>query len=506
MMLRTGAAAYVLLALWGLVMEGGLAWADGLAVQRVATGLSRPLYITAPPGDTARLFVVEQHTGLIKVLDLATGAINATPFLDLDGLATGSEQGLLGLAFHPDYANNGYFYVNFTASGGGTTYIRRYRVSANPDIVDSGSATTVLTYGQPQSNHNGGWIGFGPNDGLLYIATGDGGGGDDNDAGHTPGTGNGQDITNNLLGKILRIDVNGDDFPEDPNRNYAIPPTNPFAGIPGDDEIWAYGLRNPWRPSFDRATGDLYIADVGQNTREEINFQAASSAGGENYGWRLREGTIATPTGGVGGPAPPGAVEPIQDYGHTGAPNGGFSITGGYVHRGPIELLQGVYLFADYVSSQVWSFRFDGSVVTDFTNRTAQLAPDIGSMSSIASFGEDTLGNLYIVDLGGDVFKVVADTDGDGIADGQDNCTRASNPDQLDTDGDQIGNACDCDFNQDDFCGGPDFTLFIGCFNAPTGGDPACEAADMNGDGFVGGPDYTLFIGGFNGPPGPAAH
>jgi glucose/arabinose dehydrogenase len=451
-MIRLRLAGYALLGLAAL--GAGSAWAEGMTTRRVAVGLSRPVFATAPPADTERLFLVEQHTGRIKILRLDTAEMNATPFLDIVGLATGNEQGLLGLAFHPDYAHNGYFYVNFTASGGGTTHIRRYRVSADPDVADPGSPTTVLAYSQPQSNHNGGWLGFGPNDGFLYIATGDGGGSDDNDAGHTAGTGNAQDITDNLLGKILRIDVNGDDFPDDPNRSYAIPPTNPFVGLPGDDEIWAYGLRNPWRPSFDRLTGDLYIADVGQNAREEIDFQSAASSGGENYGWRLREGTIATPSGGVGGPAPPGAVDPIHEYGHTGAPNGGFSITGGYVYRGPIATLYGVYFFADYVSEQIWSLRFDGTNKTEFLNRTTELAPRVESIDAIASFGEDAQGNLYLVDLGGtdndgEVFKILPDADNDGIADDQDNCALAPNPDQLDTDHDVVGDVCDPDDDND---------------------------------------------------------
>src|SRR5690606_38231904 len=170
----------------------------------------------------------------------------------------------------------------------------------------------ILSFNQPQPNHNGGWIDFGPNDGYLYIATGDGGGGNDNGTGHTAGTGNAQDTTDNLLGKMLRIDGHGDDFPPDNPRNYAIPEDNPFVGVNGDDEIWSYGLRNPFRSSFDRANGDLWIGDVGQTRREEINYQPADSSGGENYGWRLREGIIPTP-GGVGGSRPEGNVEPIYD-------------------------------------------------------------------------------------------------------------------------------------------------------------------------------------------------
>ncbi len=385
--------------------------------ERVASGLSSPVFVTSPPGDTARLFIVEQG-GAIKILDLNTLTLNATPFLTVLDLTSGGERGLLGLAFHPDYATNGEFYVHFTGTDGNSN-IRRYTVSASdPDIADSGSAQPLLNYTQPQSNHNGGWLGFGPDD-FLYIASGDGGGGNDNGTGHTVGIGNSQDITN-LLGKILRIDVDGDDFPADPNRNYAIPSSNPFVGITGADEIWAYGLRNPWRSSFDRLTGDFYIGDVGQNTREEINVQLAASTGGENYGWRLREGTIATPTGGVGGPKPPGAIDPIYNYNHGGGTTEGFSVTGGYVYRGPIPSLQGLYFFADYVTERIWSLEFDGSApathdgtnYTNFTDWTTALDPAVGNIGQIAGFGEDAAGNLYICDLGGEVFRIIDDNPG----------------------------------------------------------------------------------------------
>ncbi len=253
-------------------------------VRRIATGLDRPVFVTAPPGDSERIFIVEQR-GQILVLNLDDDSINPTPFLTLSGLATGNEQGLLGLAFHPDYAATGRFYVNYTEAGGDSV-IAEYAVSADPDVALTGE-TRLLTFDQPQPNHNGGWIGFGPDDGDLYIGTGDGGGANDDDAGHTAGLGNGQDITDNLLGKILRIDIDVDDFPGDPDRNYGIPATNPFVGVEGDDEIWSYGLRNPYRASFDRETGDLYIGDVGQNAREEVDVQP-SGAGGLNFGWRLR--------------------------------------------------------------------------------------------------------------------------------------------------------------------------------------------------------------------------
>jgi glucose/arabinose dehydrogenase len=379
---------------------------------RVASGLAMPVFVTAPAGDTGRLFVVEQHTGEIRILDLASEELLATPFLAIGDVSKGDEQGLLGLAFHPNYADNGLFYVNLT-NASGDTEIRRYEVSGDENVAEPGSASLVIGIDQPQVNHNGGWLGFGP-DGYLYIATGDGGGTNDDDTGHTPGTGNAQDTTGNLLGKILRIDVAVDDFPEDEERNYAIPPSNPFAGKTGDDEIWAFGLRNPWRASFDMATGRLYIGDVGQGAREEIDVQPGESTGGENYGWRLREGTIETPTA-VGGARPAGAIDPIYDYTRGDGEFQGFVVTGGYVYRGPIAELQGRYFFADYATERIWSLvydgsdpaTFDGTNFTELLDRTDELAPPDAAIDSISSFGEDAAGNLYIVDHGGEIFRIV---------------------------------------------------------------------------------------------------
>lgn len=386
-----------------------------LTTERVASGLTRPCFVTSAPQDFDRVFILEQRsgsTGRIRILNLDTGVLNPIPFLSVPGVSTGSEQGLLGLAFHPDYETNGLFYINYTASNG-TTFVRQYQVSSNPDIADPGSGVTIITISQPYSNHNGGWIEFGP-DGYLYVSMGDGGSAND------PGN-RAQDITNQLLGKMLRIDVDGDDFPGDPNRNYAIPADNPFVGVTGDDEIWAYGLRNAWRCSFDRGTNDLYIADVGQGAREEVNFQPASSTGGENYGWRCMEGFLCTGLTGCTCNSP-ALTMPVHDYSHGG---GRCSITGGYVYRGErIWDLRGTYFFADYCSAQIWSFRYDQlNGVTDFRQRTTELDPP-GSLgiSGIASFGEDAAGELYICDLfGGEVFRVipdgpvVGDMNGDGV-------------------------------------------------------------------------------------------
>lgn len=385
--------------------------ADILGLQRVAFGLSNPIFITHAPGDDSRLFIV-QRGGAIRILDLSTRLLQPAPFLTIPNVDTTGEGGLLGLAFHPDYQNNGKFCVNVTIGNPFSTHIREYTVSTNPGIADPASSRTILNFVQPQSNHNGGWLGFSPLNGYLYIATGDGGGSDDNDTGHTSGTGNAQDITSNWLGKILRIDVNGDDFPGDTNRNYAIPPNNPFVGVTGDDEIFAFGLRNPFRAGFDRDTGDLWIGDVGQSAREEIDFLPASSAGGENYGWRLREGMIATPSGGVGGAPPDGSVNPVYDYDHNADAFGGTVVSGGYVYRGPDPSLQGQYFFLDSRNSATVSddnyWKFDPSdPYGTVQNINALLIPDTGSALFPVSFGEDAKGNLYIAcPASGEVYQI----------------------------------------------------------------------------------------------------
>jgi glucose/arabinose dehydrogenase len=407
-------------------------------LQRVASGLAAPMFVTHAPDDPTRLFIA-QRSGAIRILNLETGALQATPFLTMTGIDTEGEGGFLGLAFHPNYSQQGMpgfgkFYVSVTTDGSPlTSRIREFEVSAtDPNTANPASLREILSFPQPQANHNGGWIDFSPKDGYLYFASGDGGGSNDSGAGHTAGTGNAQDITNNWLGKMLRIDVNGDDFPTDAARNYAIPPTNPFrAGVGdpaddvGDDEIWSYGLRNPFRDSFDRMTGDLWIGDVGQGAREEINFQPFDSDGGENYGWRLREGTIATPGGGIGGPRPPGNVDPVYEYNRNNDPFGGTVVTGGYVYRGPDPSLQGKYFFLDSRNSagtaddNYWMFdpaNPNGTVL----NIDSQLVPNTGNPQFPVSFGEDALGRLYIAYLAtGDVYRITmaGDYDNDNDVD-----------------------------------------------------------------------------------------
>ncbi len=366
---------------------------------RFATGLASPVYLTSAPGDLARVFVAELGGG-IEILDAVSGQARASAFLSLPAGAS-----LYGLAFHPAYASNGYFFVYYQ-DGGGLCHLVRYTRSAlDPDLADASSARTVLdlptTFG-----HVGGWLGYGP-DGHLYLQVGDSGDFMSHDAPNR-----GQSISGELLANVLRLDPDGEDFPGDANRYYAIPSDNPFVGLTGEDEIWAYGMRNPWRGSFDRETGDYYIADVGQDAREEIDFELAGSPGGRNYGWRLREGTIATPTGGVGGAQPPGGVDPIYDYTHGPGAFQGYSVTGGYVYRGPIAALRGQYFFGDFVSERIWSIRVDRTTgaVSDLVDWTAALVPDVGSIDSIVSFGEDSAGNLYLVDHGGEIFRIVDPT------------------------------------------------------------------------------------------------
>ena len=382
---------------------------------RVAGGFNLPLFITAPPGDTARLFVVEQ-TGAIRIIDLASRTVKPAPFLDLsDVVATIGEEGLLGLAFDRNYATNGRFYVNYVTPGGafaqGVTHVAQFLVSANPDVANAASERTLLTFDQPQTNHNAGWLGFSPRAGdedNLYIATGDGGASNDAGPGHIEPGGNAQNL-NTLLGKMLRIHI------ETRLGRYTIPADNPFVGVPNvRQEIWAYGFRNPFRNSFDRSLGTLFIGDVGQTQREEIDAEAADEVGGQNYGWRVREGSIQNPAY-PGDPVPPNAVDPAFDYSHAV----GQTIIGGYVYRGTkIKKLPGVYVFADYLgpetsdfTGRIFTLNFNGTTASNFQDITADLFPTrVGGFSLVnpASLGEDANGELYIADIGsGNVFQIV---------------------------------------------------------------------------------------------------
>ena len=353
-----------------------------LSLETIAQGFSQPVDI-ASAGDE-RLFIVEKD-GVIKILN-PDGTVNDAPFLDIDDRvrtngAFSGESGLLGLAFHPDYANNGYFYVNYVKDNvdPAQTIIARYSVSSNnPDVADKESEKIILVVDQPDTAHNGGDMSFNPKDGTLYTGLGDGGFGDDP-------LGIGQD-RQTLLGKMLRIDVdNGDP--------YSVPANNPFVNDDQTlDEIWALGLRNPWRFSFDRLTGDLWIGDVGQQDREEIDFQAADSPGGENYGWKCYEGNKFNPIGECGEIDINDYQFPIWDY-ESELPFG-CSINGGFVYRGTkYPLLYGLYLYSDYCSGKIWSLQQDAE--GQWINEELYAGPEF----SFVTMGEDQNGELLIANL-----------------------------------------------------------------------------------------------------------
>ncbi len=348
----------------------------------VAYGFEYPVYLTHAGDGSGRLFVAEQD-GLIFIMQ--QGLIISDPFLDIRDLippvdSDHPEDGILGMAFHPNYAQNGQFFVHYNRKGDGATVIARYTVSADdPNKADPNSAEIILTHAQPNYNHDGGQLAFGP-DGYLYVGLGDGGpSGDPNNQAQNP---------QSLLGKILRIDVDGD-------APYAIPADNPANTVNAAlaPEIWAWGLRNPWRFSFDAATGDLYIGDVGQFNWEEVDFQPAGSAGGQNYGWRVWEGRhhYAPDDPDVDTP-----VFPALEYGH----DQGCAVTGGYVYRGQaLPELDGVYFYGDYCTGRTWAAYRDGA-------RDWQTLPFLDTEASIVSFGTDEAGELYLVDYRGGVLEL----------------------------------------------------------------------------------------------------
>lgn len=365
-----------------LLLCSGFSVAQTISLQSFATGFSSPLEITNA-GDS-RLFVVEKG-GLIKILN-DNGTVNPTPFLDVSLLvSTTSERGLLGLAFHPDYATNGYFFINYSNTSGNTV-IARYNVSTNPDIADP-TGNILMTINQPYDNHNGGSLKFGP-DGYLYIGMGDGGSGGDPQGYAQNTTIDGANPSRVYLGKMLRINVNETTAPF-----YSIPATNPYFGQAGKEEIWAIGLRNPWKFSFDSSTGDLWIADVGQGNLEEINKTTFPLTTGLNYGWRCYEGNTAFNTAGC--PASSSLTFPLLDINHS---TGACSITGGYVYNGTTyPNLQGKYLFTDYCDSRI-------GIVTSIGNLSYSSSfPG----NNFVSFGEDVNRELYVAAINnGTIYKI----------------------------------------------------------------------------------------------------
>lgn len=480
-----------------------------LASVVVASGITRPTRVTYAPGDYARVFITEQ-TGKIKILK--NGSILPTPFLDVQSLMGGSEAyleyGLIGLCFHPNYATNGYFYVCYTV---GTTaladpVVARYQVSAgNPDVANpaSGVVLSRITYSSTSvKQHRSAWMAFGPDDGYLYYNTGDGGEGDPQNAASNLAS---------LHGKILRLDVNGPDgvpgtadddgFPTDANKLYRIPANNPFVSSPGVmPEIWAYGLRNPWSASFDRLTHDLYIADVGQIQREEIDFQPAGFAGGANYGWRCKEGFLTSTFAECGGTLPV-SVPPILDYPRTN-PGGlaGGSVLGGSVYRGcAIPELGGTYFFGDWSTQKIWTFRYTvGGGVTALTDRTAALG---SGGTSLLGFGEDAYGEIYFMRNNGEIRKIVPataqgpDCNGNGRRDACDIASGVS----ADVNANGVPDECECvtcpgDTTGNGMTDGADIQRFVSCCVAGTLAGPGCRCANMNGDGAVSGADVSLFV------------
>jgi hypothetical protein len=379
--MRHRIAAYIgLILLFLLISSPKAQEGHKIRLETTISGLANPVAITHAGDGSGRLFITEQG-GRILIYD--GSELLPAPFLDISALlSTGGERGLLSVAFHPNYASNGHFYVNYTNTGGDTV-IARYSVSNDPNLADPASALTVLTIAQPYSNHNGGQLQFGP-DGYLYIGMGDGGdAGDPNNYAQNPAS---------LLGKMLRIAVDGD-------APYGVPADNPFISDEQvRDEIWALGLRNPWRFSFDRSTGDLFIGDVGQNSWEEIDYQPAGSTGGENYGWRLMEGNHCF---NPGTNCNDGSLTlPVLEYGH----DLGCSVTAGYRYRGKDNpLLSGLYIYGDFCSGRIWGAKPGGD-----GNWSAEELMDTNL--NISTFGEDENGELYVVHRaspGGSVYRIV---------------------------------------------------------------------------------------------------
>jgi len=456
---------------------GTTALAQALNTTMVTSTLRRPVFVTNAPYDATRQFIVEKQ-GFIRILKNGVLQPTTAPFLDVDsivggGTSTGDETGLLGLAFHPNYAFNGRFYIYYRTNASSTAIAEFTRSPSNPDLALASSIRPILTINRNNSNHQGGWLAFG-DDGFLYLGSGDSGGSCDPD--------NAAQNVNELRGKILRIDIDGDAYPGDAAKNYRIPASNPFASSGGAPEIFAMGIRNPWRDSFDRLTGDLYIGDVGQGTKEEITILLGNGAISpvRNLGWDWKEGDQVGTCSGTPGISTGVLTDPIHWYDHTL----GCSLTGGYVYRGcAIPALQGTYFFGDYCTANLWSFKYVVGVgKTQFTDRTAELKGANVNISNISSFGEDFDGEIYIIEQGagaanGEIWKIIP----------------ASGPVAC--------SACPSDMNGDRTVDDTDFVFFSQSYDILNCADqtmpPSCRA-DINGDGSVDDADFVLFAGAYD--------
>ena len=441
-----------------LIRSAGADPGLSLTTQVITNEVSSPMYLAMPPGDTERMFVVER-AGRIRIIK--NGVLLPTPFVDISDQVDSSppEGAMSALAFHPDYQSNGYFYVSYTDLNSDGV-VARLQGTGDPDVADPGTLSVLLTVTQPGPNHNVDWVEFGP-DGFLYIGVGDGG---NNTGGQFA-----QD-TDSLLGKILRIDVNGP-------APYGIPPGNPFADGPGLDEIWAVGLRNPWRSSFDRLTGDLWIGDVGDSAWEEVNFPPAR-VGGINYGWNCMEGSECHEPANGCTCDEPALTNPVHAFDHVT----GCAVIGGYVYRGSaIAALQGLYVFADICATEVWALD-----PTDFTVRQLE-----GVSGAPYSFGQDHDGELYILSPLNIRKIVIIDCNGNQIPDDQDiadetsdDCNANGVPDECEPDCNENGIADTCDIADGT---SPDE-------NGNGIPDECDEPADIDGDGTVGVNDFLLML------------
>jgi len=371
---------------------------NGLRVRRIASGLAAPIFVSGLPDGSGRIAVVER-AGRIRIMDPVTGAFAATDFLNLTGqIDTTGEKGLVAIAFSPNFVIDRTFYLHLNPTSANTTEIRRYQtLSIAYDQAIAASSSLVISIPQPAaSNHKGGFLAF-DSAGQLLVGMGDGG--------SDPTTA--QNRTS-LLGKVLRLDITSDGFPSDSARNYAIPSLNPFGSGGGSPEILAMGLRNPFRGSVDAITGNIFIGDVGQNAIEEVDLLGPNVATLVNYGWNRREGSQPF----NGGADDPGFTLPVTEYGRGSGPRVGASITGGAVYRGPVEDLQAQYVFGDFISNNLWSLPVAslnlGSVLPSsaFTVQNTNFTPDVGSIGSVVAFGTDVAGNMYIVDIGGEIFRI----------------------------------------------------------------------------------------------------